>query len=500
MIWEYDKYKYDTGIYGGFFMVDTEKLKQYFGDMLVYKNQDSASIFKTLSLPGFLRDWVLQRFCDIQTGVLQKKEAIDFIKYFIPKKEQWQAIKDKLITDGETLKLLTKIKTDIDITTGDKSFCLPVLGLNYHNTVIEPRVWDFYRNDLLDAKGRELWGVIEIDYKWQEGKEYGNVRLLSFHPFRPYTVDLEAYKEARKNFCIEEWIDLLLCATDYNPLGFDTQEQKLIMLQRLLPFLENRVNLLELAPKGTGKSYVFGHLSKYGCLISGSLITRASMFYSMSSKTPGFIESNDYVAIDEAQKVRFNNDNEMAAIMQDYMEGGTFNVSGSQGSATAGIIFLGNIEEDNMDTRGNMLLVLPKIFQESALIDRIHGFIQGWQIPRMNEDLKMEGLALNCEYLTTIFHELRDDLSYRVVVDSLIKTPPRADTRHTEAVKRLSCAFLKLLFPNVKDVSDIDIQDFKTYCFFPAFNMRNIMLLQLQHLDKEYKRPDHVMPDFIVGE
>jgi len=108
----------------------------------------------------------------------------------------------------------------------------------------------------------------------------------------------------------------------------------------------------------------------------------------------------------------------------------------------------------------------------------------------MNDDLKICGWALNSEYFSSIMHLLRDDASYRVIVDKLTDVPERADTRDTEAIKRIATAYLKLLFPNVRQVEDISETDFEKYCLRPALKMRNIIKIQLGILDKEFKGKD----------
>ena len=216
---------------------------------------------------------------------------------------------------------------------------------------------------------------------------------------------------------------------------------------RLLPFVEKRINLIELAPKGTGKSYVFGHISKNGLLTDGGKVTRSKMFYDANRRKPGYICGPDYVAIDEVKLVNFGDENEMRSILQGYLEYGTFNSNGYNGESDAGVVFLGNIKEENMDEYGYMLGELPTLFQETALLDRIHGFVKGWDIPRMNDGLKLTGWALNSEYFCSILHELRNDMSYRAIVEKIVEVPEHADTRDTEAIKRLATAYLKLLFP-----------------------------------------------------
>ena len=145
-----------------------------------------------------------------------------------------------------------------------------------------------------------------------------------------------------------------------------------------------------------------------------------------------------------------------------------------------------------------MFTELPVVFHESALIERFHGFIKGWNSPRLNDDLKIDGWALNSEYFCSIMHELRDDMTYRAIVDELIIVPEGADTRDTEAVKRIATAYLKLLFPHVQSASDISVREFKRYCLDRARKMRDTIKYQLGLLDVEYSGKD--LPAFRINE
>lgn len=476
-----------------------DKLHECFEDMVVYKDLKKSNFFSSLELPSFLRDWVLKRFED-DNGDYDIEAVTDFVKTYLPKKEEWLSIKNRITYENERVKILTKISVDIDIKTGEISFSLPDFGVANKETIIEPAVWEQYKDEL--TKSQETWGVIELGYRLPDDtvkpKITGKIKMTGFTNFCPYVADLDYYKDVRSEFTTAEWIDILLGAIDYNAAGYNTEDEKLAMLTRLLPFLEKRLNLLELAPKGTGKSYVFGNLSKYGTLTDGGKITRAKMFYDTSRHTPGFVVGTDYVAIDEVKLVTFNDVNEMRSIMQGYMERGRFNIGGYEGESSAGIVLLGNIAIDNMDEYKSMFSELPSLFQESALVDRIHGFIKGWDIPKMSDNLKVSGWALNTEYFCTVLHMLRDDASYRAIVDEIVEVSGNAYVRHTEAVKRIATAYLKLLFPNVRSVDDVDRRIFNHYCLRPAVNMRKIIWRQLSILDSEYKNDDKQMPTFSV--
>ena len=482
-----------------------EKLKDCFDEMVLYKDLKKTNFFSSLSLPAFMRDWLLRKFEDDE-GDFDKDEISRFSKKFIPKREGWNDIKNQIIYEHEIVKFLAKISVDIDIASGEVSFSLPDFGLGFKETIIESDVWDSCKTDLL--KNSETWGMVELGYLSAEdiearGKKSskssrGKIRLAAFKNFCPYSIDTDLYKDARREFTVEEWINLILGAVDYNAGGYSGEEEKLTMITRLLPFTEKRLNLIELAPKGTGKSYVFGNVSRYGWLSSGGIMSRAKMFYDQNKRREGLIAGHDFVTLDEVQTISFTDTDEMRAALKGYLEQGSFTVGNYKGISDAGMILCGNISKETMEGDGfvNMFAELPAVFHESALIERFHGFIKGWNIPRMNDDLKISGWALNSEYFCSILHELRSDLSYRTFIDEHVSVPEGADTRDTEAVKRIATAYLKLLFPQVSESSDISERDFKRYCLNRAIKMRETIKYQLGLLDSEYE--GKILPKFGV--
>lgn len=475
------------------------KFRACFESMAVYKDLKNNNFFSTLGLPSFMRDWLLQRYQDAG-GNFDQREVAAFVARYLPGQEGWFAIKDRLVNDYEKVKILAKIMVDINIGTSEISFSLPDYGVNTSETMIDNGVWDTCKENLVS--GKETWGILELGYRPPDPtarpKIAGKIKLLSFRNFCPYEIDLEYYKDARAEFDIQEWLDIVIGAVDYNPAGYriakkdnpglpETDTMKRTFLSRLLPFLEKRLNLMELAPKGTGKSYVFGQLSRYGWLSTSDRLTRAKLFYDMSRRCQGLVAQNDFLALDEIQKTCF--DEGMGAILQGYLEQGVYTVGNYCGSAHCGMMLCGNIEPELMEADGRryMFANLPSLFHDPALIDRFHGFIKGWNIPRMNDDLKVCGWALNSEYFTAIMHELRNDSSYRIMVDELVEVPKGADTRDTEAIKRISTAFMKLLFADARDVGDIKPAHFENYCLRPAMRMRHTIKRQLSMMDEQYK-------------
>ncbi len=463
-------------------MVDTlhEKLIDAFDDMVIYKDLSKGSLVSSFKLPSFMRDWVIKKFQE-EDGSIDIERMNSFIQTFIPKRNAWKEIKNRLVTQYEHVKFLGRISVNINIKTQEVSFELPDFHLSYHDTYIDPVTWGCCAQDLL--RSEEAWGIIELGYMEPDEEQYGKIQLLSFQDFCPYSINLEEFKDARSLFTLDEWIDILLAAVDYNPHGYSNIDQKRAVLQRLLPFVEKNLNLLELAPPGTGKSYLFGQISRYGWLVSGKA-TRAQLIYNRANKRDGVVAFKDFVALDEIREAEYMKDTEMHSALQQIMENRMYKSDdGHEVNVDAGIVFLGNITGDNMNEYKFMLQELPIPFQKSPFLDRIHGFIKGWKLPRMNDDMKAKGWSLNTEYFTTIMHQLREDPSYRAIVEEMLVLPPKADTRDTEAIRRLCTGFMKLLFPHVTDASQLDPSEFQYYCLQPAKDMRSIIRMQMGFVD-----------------
>ncbi len=475
----------------------TDKVRSLFSEMVVYKSAARSKQFAALSIPPYLRDWLVMRFSD-EEGRVDMDTVHQYVKNTIPQRSDWETLKGRMISGGQPIRFLARAQVQVDVRTGEGLFSLPDLGFpqRKYEAVIDRAVVRTKREELL--RSTETWGIVELEWRQERvgtNQEEGHVFMVDFEPFQPYCVDPDFFSGARSEFTLEEWGDQLLMAVDYNPVGFITQGEKLTMLSRLLPFVEKRLNLIELAPKGTGKSYMFSQLSKHGWLVSGGSISRPRMFHNVQTNQPGLVSRHDYVALDEVQTITFTNDDEMRGALKGYMESGEYRVGEHHGIGEAGIVLLGNIDQENMRTDRVMFRELPPSFQESALIDRFHGFIKGWDIPRMRENMKAEGWGLNTEYTSEILHALRGDVRYRATVEALLNVPKGADTRDTEAVRRLATAWLKLLFPHATSPDRIDRQNFKRYCLDPAMEMRGSIRLQLHRMDPEY---DDDMPDITV--
>lgn len=475
-----------------------QKLREHFTDMLVLKSPKRTEYFRNLSMPSYLRDWLIMKFAD-DSGEVKFNEIDAYIKQYIPSKEDFESFKYRLNT-GETVKFLARISVYNDILTGKTFFEMPDFGRDACG-IVDEFVVNQWKDELL--KESECWGIIdlvrEIEYSGKKAK--GVIKLISYNKFCPYKVDLDYYREARGHFTTEEWIDVLISAVDYNPEGYESTEQKLYFLRRLLPFIERRVNIIELAPKQTGKSYVYEKISKRGWLITSGTISRASLLYDNAKKRPGLLTCFDYVGFDEIQSMKFQQPQEIQSALKGYLENGEIKGFSANMAADAGVVVLGNINSTRFNTEANMVQEIHPIFRESATLDRFHGFIPGWKIPGIRQDLIANGWALNTEYFAEVLHQFRaEDVSG--ILDACLDIPSKSDKRDLTAIVRLCSAFVKLIFPNACNRADIPKDEFIKYCLEPAKDMRAVIKKQLCVVDPgEFNVPGkNEIPDILYLE
>jgi ATP-dependent Lon protease len=363
-------------------------------------------------------------------------------------------------------------------------FAIPDAGIKSNEAVIPDYIVSQHRDELIDG---EKWGVIKLIYVPPMDREKGQIELAEYKPFRPYKPDLKYYRECRRQFTTDEWIDVLLSAMEYNPDSFSGTTQKLAFLTRLLIFVEPRLNMIELAPKGTGKSYVFGNLSKYGWLISGGKVSRAKLFYDKSRQQPGIMKNYDFCTFDEIQTIIFQDPPEMQAILKSYLEAGHATVDNYKFLSECSTMLMGNIEltSENLPRHNKYFSQLPESFRESALLDRFHGFIEGWYLPRMNKSMILKDWTLNVEYFSEVLHLLRTAPEYSILVNDVVYSEEKSDLRDLKAVQKIASAYSKLLFPHITSVEELDKNEFKLYCLEPAIRRRGIIKEQCSHIDAE---------------
>lgn len=453
--------------------------------MAIYKDPEKTnSLFSGRNLPSFVKDFLLKRYIDFD-GSLNAQGLTSFLDLVIPQNPT--TVKEKLLA-GQDLTLLCRFIIYIDLVKNVKRFSIPDMGIKLNEGQIPEYVCEKHRGELVDG---EKWGIIKICLLPDEDGKKSHVEMVDYKPFKPYSsVDVGYLADARSNFTTTEWIDVLLSAMEYDPDGFESMTQKVEFLTRLLIFIEPRLNVIELAPKGTGKSYVFGNLSKYGWLVSGGKVTRAKLFWDKQKQQNGIIKNHDFTAFDEIQTITFQEPAEIQAALKSYLESGKTTIDNQEFSSECGLMLMGNIplSKEKLPISNRYFDNLPQNFCESALLDRFHCFIEGWKLPRINTSMIFKGWTINVEYFSEIMHSMRTQNIYNQIYDELVAIAPNTDMRDSKAVKRIATAYMKLLFPHWRTVEDVNKQEFEIFCLNPAIHRRGIVKQQCHNIDPEFKQ------------
>ena len=466
------------------------KVREAFAAMSILKDSvRTNSIFAGRNLPSFVKDYLLKRHLDLQTGDIDTLGLSRFLDKAIP--AQTAAVKDRILS-GEEVSLLCRFSVYIDLVKGQKQFAIPDYGVKLAEGIIPEYTYRQHQGELGDG---EKWSIVKLCLLPDEGGTRNHVQMVDYKPFKPYSaVDVDYWCEARRGFTTDEWVDFLISAMEYDPDGFESTTQKVEFLTRLLIFVEPRLNVVELAPKGTGKSYVFGNLSKYGWLVSGGKVTRAKLFYDKARQQSGMIKNHDFVVFDEIQTIKFQEPAEIQAALKSYLESGKTTIDNNEFSSECGLMLMGNIPLTSQRTPVSHLYFnsLPNSFQDSALLDRFHCFIKGWLLPRVNSSMMYRGWTINVEYFSEILHALRTVNTFGLLFDDVAKFEERADVRDSKAIKRVATAYMKLLFPHWRTPSEVDRDEFRRFCLEPARMRRGVIKEQCRNLDSEFNSE---MPD-----
>ena len=462
-----------------------DKTRQYFSAMSIYKDPIStSSLFVGRNLPSFVKDFLLKRYMNAQTGEIDKLGLTQFLDTVIPTAQG--SVKDRL-QSGEEVLLLARFIIYIDLVKNERQFSIPDYGIKQREGIIPEYVYTKHSGDFVEG---EKWGIIKLCLLPDNDGKKNHIQMVDYKPFKPYSsVDINYFIHARKNFNTGEWIDVLLSAMEYDPDGFESLTQKLEFLTRLLIFLEPRLNVVELAPKGTGKSYVFGNLSKYGWLVSGGKVTRAKLFFDKAKQQNGIIKNHDFTVFDEIQTIVFQEPSEIQAALKSYLESGKTTIDNNEFSSECGLMLMGNIPltDTNQPMSNFYFENLPENFRESALLDRFHCFIEGWLLPRVHKGMIFKGWTINVEYFSEILHAMRTQNSYSLLFDQLVTFENKADVRDSTAIKRVATGYMKLLFPHWRRVEDVNLEEFENYCLNPAIRRRGIIKEQCHLIDPEFK-------------
>ena len=417
------------------------KIQKVFGEYAVDKR--IANSVELMRLPRYVVEYLIGEFI-AKGGDWEEKLRKFVAKYYYEPKYK-DLLLHKLTTEG-AVKIIDELKVWVHPKTGKHYVILPSLAIRDAQILLEI----VEKNPNVLTMG--MWGLITLRYDPSAVDEEGATPIIvvDFIPFQAPAIDFNLFKEARREFTLEEWVDVLINTIGLNHERYSFR-QKLVLLTRLVPLVEGNVNLMEFGSRATGKTYIYRHVSHYTRIFSGGNISPAVLFYNLRTKVPGEIATRDVVVFDEISKIRLTNPSEMMGKLKDYMESGHYERGDKRGVSTCSLVFMGNIEvelrEEGYVPVEEFTYALPKEMRDSAFVDRVHGIVPGWELPKIKQAKYhlSQGYGIASDYFAEILHEMRKE-SLVAKIGQHVEFSDNFTIRDERAVKKIASGLLKLLF------------------------------------------------------
>ena len=418
------------------------KLNQSFAGKVVRKDL-TKHIKEGANVPVYVLEYLLGMYCatddeaTIKEGVLKVKQILaeNFVR-----PDESEKIKAKIKEKGR-YKIIDKVSAKLNEKADRYEGLLS--NINIRNVIID----DSYIRKYEKLLAGGIWCILTIEYYYDELSKDTPFKIVELKPIQMPETDISDFLEHRKDFTLEEWIDVICRSVGMEPVNLNEQT-KWHLVARMIPFVEKNFNICELGPRGTGKSYVYDEISPYSILISGGQTTVANLFYNMSSRTVGLVGMWDVVAFDEVAGINMK-DKDGIQIMKGFMANGSFSRGKESINADASMVFVGNINGslENMVKTSHLLSPFPKDMIDTAFFDRFHHYLPGWEIPKMRPEFFTNSYGFISDYYAECLRELRKH-NFSDVINQYYRLGKDLNQRDTIAVKRSVSGLVKLLFPD----------------------------------------------------
>lgn len=300
-----------------------------------------------------------------------------------------------------------------------------------------------------------VWAQVELRHEYDEearGKR-SPFWIDELKPIQLASFDLDEYREGRRQFSTDEWIDLLVRSIGLEPSHFD-RRLKLLFLTRLIPLCEQNYNLVELGPRGTGKSYAYQELSPYAILLTGPT-TVANLFFNMATGKIGLVGLWDAIAFDEVADLQ-KMPKEVVTTLKTYCESGTFARGKDALSGAASLALFGNTNQpvEIMVRSSHLFAPMPDVIREDmAFLDRLHFYLPGWEVPKMRIEFFTDHFGFVVDYLAEALRELRRH-NFTEVIDRHFSLGSHLNARDVKAVRKTVAGLVKLIHPSGEATKD----------------------------------------------
>jgi ATP-dependent Lon protease len=397
------------------------------------------------NVPVFVLEYLLGKYCatddptaiDAGLRVVNNTLSSNFVRSDESNKAQ------SMVKDKGTHTFIDKVKVRY-LADEDKHWA-ELVNFGHKNVHVPEHYLRDYDRLLMGG----IWAQVDLKHQYdeeQKGKK-SPFWIEGLKPIQIATFDLDEYRQCRSQFTTDEWIDLLLRSIGMEPSHFN-RRTKLLFLVRLLPLCEHNYNLVELGPRGTGKSYAYQELSPYTILLTGPT-TVANLFYNMASGKIGLVGIWDAIGFDEVADLQ-KMPKEVVTTLKTYCESGTFARGKDSMSGMASLAMFGNTNQpvEVMVRSSHLFVPMPDVIREDmAFLDRIHFYIPGWEIPKMRVEFFTDHYGFVVDYLAEALRELRKH-NYTEAIDRHFSLGTHLNARDVKAVRKTFSGLVKLVFPH----------------------------------------------------
>ena len=459
-----------------------QKILQHFAGLVVRKDL-TKGLKQNAVVPTYVLEYLLGQHCATDDNEVIKAglESVQKIlaKHYVHR-NQAQLVKSTIKERGRH-KVIDKLTVELNEKGGFYEAEFTNLGLKK-----VPVSEDFVRRFPKLLVGG-IWCIVDVSYEVAEDAKASPWQIDTLKPIQVASVDFEQFLKGRAQFTTEEWMDLLMQSMGFNPEMFG-RRAKLLTLIRLIPYCERNYNLLELGPKGTGKSHIYAEFSPHGMLISGSEVTAPKLFVSNASGKIGLVGYWDCVCFDEFAGKDKKVDKTLVDIMKNFMANRTFSRGIEQLTAEASMVFMGNTKKSvaYMLKHSNFFEPLPDKYIDSAFLDRIHAYNPGWEVAPIRHELFTSGYGFVVDYIAEVLKHLRTE-DFTGAYKKHFEITSEVSTRDQTGFEKTFSGLMKILFPD-GNATALEVEELLAFSMEARRRVREHIL----RIDDTFKRHDFI--------
>ena len=455
-----------------------QKINEHFQGLVVRKD-----LVKTVKgnaiVPSYVLEYLLGQYCatsdetSIQTGIETVKEILR--KHYVHRNES--GLIKSVIKEKGRHKVIDKISVALNDKTDAYEASFANLGIK--KVLVDSGTIKKHPKLLVSG----VWCIADLEYMFTEKRSASPWVMSSLKPIQLSHFDFDGYLEARKKFQTDEWIDLLVQSIGFNPemLG---RRSKFLQLLRLVPYCERNYNIIELGPKGTGKSHIYSEFSPHGILISGGEVTVPKLFVNNATGKIGLVGYWDTVAFDEFAGKNKRVNMALVDIMKNYMANKSFSRGIESIGAEASMVFVGNTQHTlpYMLKHTDLFDELPEKYYDSAFLDRLHFYIPGWEVDIIRGEMFSDGYGFVVDYLAEILRTFRNH-DYSQQYGEYFELLSDISTRDRDGINKTFSGLMKVLFPH-GEATENEIEEVLRF----AIEGRKRVKMQLIRIDSTYAK------------